>query len=265
MAHFITRDCKKLSERPSQFEVFMRNVHALRAKFALHLDALFPSNSIFMDFDDAISSYFGVDIEARPLQVEKTIRELEQYVADPKSTAPTGIEQALIFSCRPIFLNNKNSSKRGKEKSEGDAEESEGLPENFDELSAFAVAFLGFLERFWRKHFTTEADVSKMQNSLVIEILDLAAAAMAIHDPNWNEATSAALANLKELFVSLNGLCAQCQKSAKTKCGKCLLFRYCSAECQRANWKEHKKLCGHRTLEQIKLELCLNPPWRKST
>jgi hypothetical protein len=46
--------------------------------------------------------------------------------------------------------------------------------------------------------------------------------------------------------------CAVCGKAASDlaegeklrKCSKCELCHYCGAECQRADWKEHKKVCG---------------------
>jgi NADH pyrophosphatase NudC (nudix superfamily) len=44
--------------------------------------------------------------------------------------------------------------------------------------------------------------------------------------------------------------CGQCGKSAKevgknnlSKCDRCRCVRYCSVDCQRANWKEHKQIC----------------------
>ena len=31
------------------------------------------------------------------------------------------------------------------------------------------------------------------------------------------------------------------------KCGRCLIAKYCSKNCQKADWKEHKKYCRHIT------------------
>ena len=31
------------------------------------------------------------------------------------------------------------------------------------------------------------------------------------------------------------------------KCGKCLVAKYCSKDCQKTDWKEHKKYCRHIT------------------
>ena len=31
------------------------------------------------------------------------------------------------------------------------------------------------------------------------------------------------------------------------KCGQCQVAKYCSKDCQRADWKEHKKYCRHIT------------------
>ena len=38
-------------------------------------------------------------------------------------------------------------------------------------------------------------------------------------------------------------VCASCGKSAQKKCGGCEAVRYCSTDCQRANWKAHKPTC----------------------
>ena len=40
-------------------------------------------------------------------------------------------------------------------------------------------------------------------------------------------------------------LCGHCRKEApkKNTCTKCLRVRYCGAECQREDWKFHKRIC----------------------
>jgi hypothetical protein len=38
-------------------------------------------------------------------------------------------------------------------------------------------------------------------------------------------------------------LCATCSKPAKNVCGGCKSIRYCSVECQRADWTRHKVEC----------------------
>lgn len=38
--------------------------------------------------------------------------------------------------------------------------------------------------------------------------------------------------------------CSMCEKETETKCSRCKAKRYCSVECQRKDWKEHKKTCG---------------------
>lgn len=37
--------------------------------------------------------------------------------------------------------------------------------------------------------------------------------------------------------------CNRCRKPAAQKCGRCRLTFYCSKECQRADWKQHKLVC----------------------
>ena len=38
--------------------------------------------------------------------------------------------------------------------------------------------------------------------------------------------------------------CNRCRKVATKKCANCETVKYCSRECQRQDWKEHKKVCG---------------------
>jgi hypothetical protein len=38
-------------------------------------------------------------------------------------------------------------------------------------------------------------------------------------------------------------LCRLCQKSGKKRCSGCGWALYCSVECQKSHWKEHKKMC----------------------
>jgi hypothetical protein len=39
------------------------------------------------------------------------------------------------------------------------------------------------------------------------------------------------------------GCCLQCGHVARHKCARCLVVRYCSTDCQRANWATHKGSC----------------------
>lgn len=68
---------------------------------------------------------------------------------------------------------------------------------------------------------------------------------------------SSSNANISSVLVPssstlLDGLneCHNCGKGKKEdgkelmKCSRCRIARYCSSECQRGNWKEHKKVCG---------------------
>ena len=53
-------------------------------------------------------------------------------------------------------------------------------------------------------------------------------------------------------------LCAKCAKLATMKCSRCLVnltTHYCSRECQKADWKSHKKVCGKANKAE-KEDLC---------
>jgi len=45
-------------------------------------------------------------------------------------------------------------------------------------------------------------------------------------------------------------LCGHCHSSdTSAYCGRCRIVRYCCKDCQRAHWKEHKKICEPAPLE----------------
>jgi len=52
----------------------------------------------------------------------------------------------------------------------------------------------------------------------------------------WKKATD-------DLIKKYKGFCGSCSKFATQKCEKCESVYYCSKECQKLNWKEHKQLC----------------------
>ncbi|CAP65695.1 uncharacterized protein PODANS_7_960, partial [Podospora anserina S mat+] len=60
--------------------------------------------------------------------------------------------------------------------------------------------------------------------------------------PRLSEATHS---DLTQLTMSS---CTTCSKSASEvplkRCAKCTLTEYCSRECQKQDWKAHKKICG---------------------
>ena len=51
-------------------------------------------------------------------------------------------------------------------------------------------------------------------------------------------------------MINRKKICVYCNKHHETKlmtCGSCEITRYCDAECQKADWKNHKKYCGSQT------------------
>lgn len=41
----------------------------------------------------------------------------------------------------------------------------------------------------------------------------------------------------------MDKICFYCSQPSTFKCSKCLTIQYCSQECQKKDWKVHKKNC----------------------
>jgi len=41
-------------------------------------------------------------------------------------------------------------------------------------------------------------------------------------------------------------VCNRCGQGARKRCANCEKARYCSRDCQRLDWSEHKKVCGSK-------------------
>lgn len=39
--------------------------------------------------------------------------------------------------------------------------------------------------------------------------------------------------------------CLNCENIANKRCSRCYVAKYCSLECQKSDWKKHKKICNH--------------------
>jgi len=52
-------------------------------------------------------------------------------------------------------------------------------------------------------------------------------------------------------YVSLNNRCGLCNIESKLRCSQCQIQKYCSKECQKKHWKEHKKNCGKSVYRTI--------------
>ncbi len=46
-------------------------------------------------------------------------------------------------------------------------------------------------------------------------------------------------------------VCHKCKKADSAACGRCLLVRYCSKDCQRDDWPAHKLVCVEHTADKI--------------
>ena len=70
----------------------------------------------------------------------------------------------------------------------------------------------------------------------------------------------------------MSNLCSQqnCTGKGTKSCSACLkvhvhVVSYCSVECQRANWKEHKIICGKKLLSETELNYFLANEERKAS
>jgi len=67
-----------------------------------------------------------------------------------------------------------------------------------------------------------------------------------------------------ELYASLAGHCPHCAHGSKMQC-KCESVSYCTEECQRAAWPNHKLFCGRETAEESFKRLASRLPWPEYT
>ena len=48
---------------------------------------------------------------------------------------------------------------------------------------------------------------------------------------------------MTEVTPTRNGMCETCDKGTSKRCTACLTVYYCSTECQKSGWREHKTDC----------------------
>ncbi|TGJ87509.1 hypothetical protein E0Z10_g1274 [Xylaria hypoxylon] len=63
----------------------------------------------------------------------------------------------------------------------------------------------------------------------------------------------------------MQGTCNSCKKASSElkRCAKCTTTLYCSRDCQKTDWKTHKKICGKQTHESLGTDSAgtvLSPP-----
>ena len=56
---------------------------------------------------------------------------------------------------------------------------------------------------------------------------------------------------------TVENCCGQCSKPSKTKCSRCKTTYYCGVECQKKDWKDHKKFCKSNAVNK---KIIANPP-----
>jgi len=54
---------------------------------------------------------------------------------------------------------------------------------------------------------------------------------------------STSVEKFNKLIKIKNSKCNNCKKFASFRCSKCNKIKYCSKECQKTDWSEHKKIC----------------------
>lgn len=59
---------------------------------------------------------------------------------------------------------------------------------------------------------------------------------------NFNS-PSEKLKEMNDIVIGKMNLCNKCAEVSKLRCSKCKNVKYCSTECQKADWKNHKKKC----------------------
>ena len=58
-----------------------------------------------------------------------------------------------------------------------------------------------------------------------------------------------------EIIKVLTALCSNCGSgNAGYRCGGCAGAAFCSKDCQKANWKEHKEVCSRNNTKKPKVE-----------
>jgi len=93
----------------------------------------------------------------------------------------------------------------------------------------------------------------QLPDTKVTEILLAAGADVTLEDHTGTLPVDLAVKGNRELvkkvtppeLIGREKLCVYCKKTqGKSKCGKCHVMRYCSKECQVADWKTHKQICS---------------------
>jgi hypothetical protein len=65
--------------------------------------------------------------------------------------------------------------------------------------------------------------------------------------PVFSEESAKTLADASAAFDAVSTICSKCQLKKPCKfCLGCMVAQYCSKDCQKADWKHHKKECASK-------------------
>ena len=100
------------------------------------------------------------------------------------------------------------------------------------------------------QHTDTTCSCGQEGTQCLVHTLDLFAHAMATN-PEYAAQMRTALAKVgatpESAMTRINSvrmICHHCGAPSTKRCGRCRLRRYCSTECQQADWPDHKPHCS---------------------
>jgi hypothetical protein len=263
---------KRKEPVPAPLKGLCEKCQALRVKYKYLIDTLIHSRPDLPQkmamFDGSMTIVLGVKNgvtllkrgDAREVpNVEALIKRLNEYTvpARPHNMSIHSLDYTdidLISACHEFVMYNRV-------RLEGLSMESPIFDELMLQTNRFTPPFFKFLLRFWRGVFLSAEDMKYLDYKPVFNLIDVVLVTMVFLGHKVGTPLNVELTSLQRAFAGIHGYCALCKESAKFKCSRCNVVRYCTAECQRADWARHKIECGQFTAEQVLQKLCLDPIW----